>query len=55
MAAPYPYELRIRVISALESKMPVAKITGIFKVCRETVYKFKNDKLLNKICNFLKN
>ncbi len=46
MAAPYPYELRIRVISALESKMPVAKITGIFKVCRETVYKWKKNRPL---------
>ncbi|WP_341764110.1 palindromic element RPE1 domain-containing protein [Candidatus Tisiphia endosymbiont of Beris chalybata] len=42
MASAYhPYELRIRVISALETKMTVAKIIGIFKVCRETVYKWK--------------
>ncbi|WP_375327181.1 IS630 transposase-related protein [Candidatus Tisiphia endosymbiont of Nemotelus uliginosus] len=44
MASPYPYELRIRVISALESKMPVAKIMGIFKICRETVYKWQKIK-----------
>lgn len=44
MASAYPYELRIRVISALESKMAVAKIMGIFKVCRETVYKWKRMK-----------
>ncbi|WP_410521001.1 hypothetical protein [Candidatus Tisiphia endosymbiont of Beris chalybata] len=26
--------------------MPVAKITGIFKVCRETVYKWKKNRPL---------
>lgn len=44
MASPYPYELRSRVMLALESKMPVSKIIKIFKICRDTVYKWKNIK-----------
>lgn len=41
MVSPYPYELRVRVIKALESKMTVAEIMRIFSVCRDTVYKWK--------------
>lgn len=44
MALPYPYELRIRVIGALESKMTVSQIMKIFNVCRDTVYKWKKRK-----------
>ena len=44
MSSPYPYELRTRVIAALEDKMPVSKIMKIFKICRDTIYKWKNIK-----------
>lgn len=44
MARAYPHELRVRVIAALESRMPVSRIMQIFKVCRDTVYKWKNRK-----------
>ncbi|WP_341818401.1 IS630 transposase-related protein [Wolbachia endosymbiont (group B) of Ennomos erosarius] len=38
MASPYQYELRERVISAVESGMAVVKVKEIFKVGRATIY-----------------
>lgn len=44
MASPYQYELRERVISAVESGMAVVKVKEIFKVSRATIYRWKKIK-----------
>lgn len=44
MASPYQYELRERVISAVESGMAVVKVKEIFKVGRATIYRWKKIK-----------
>ncbi|WP_108784418.1 IS630 transposase-related protein [Wolbachia endosymbiont of Bemisia tabaci] len=44
MASPYQYELRKRVISAVESGMTVVKAKEIFKVGRATIYRWKKIK-----------
>lgn len=41
MPSAYPYELRVRVIRAIESKMPIVEVMRVFNVCRDTVYKWK--------------
>lgn len=41
MPSPYSYELRVRVMNALEYKMPVAEVIRIFSICKDTVYKWK--------------
>lgn len=44
MSSAYPYELRTRVLAALDSNMPVKEILKTFKICRDTLYKWKNIK-----------
>jgi transposase len=41
MPSPYSYELRVRVIKAVESGMSISKIKEVFRVSRDTVYKWK--------------
>jgi transposase len=44
MPSAYPYELRTRVIAALESGMEINQITSLFKISRDTLYKWKGIK-----------
>lgn len=41
MAAPYPYELRTRVMDAIASGMKIVKASRVFQVSRETIYQWK--------------
>ena len=40
MAKSYPYELRIRVMKALEEGMKITKISRVFTINRDTIYKW---------------
>jgi transposase len=42
MPLPYSYELRDRVIKAVECGMSVSRIKEVFRVSRDTVYKWKS-------------
>lgn len=44
MPSPYPYELRTRVIAALEAGVEIKKITSLFNISRDTLYKWKKIK-----------
>lgn len=44
MPAPYPLELKERVMRVLDSGMRITNISKLFNISRDTIYKWKNSK-----------